>query len=99
MDEDMLTYLHIADVDRPDEPKEVYRLLDRELTVGMIIEKSQTEGYIPYEVISYTHKDKVFENRDLVEVYVKKHPMIKYEKNESLNSPLIDALNIFLLRS
>lgn len=77
MSEDMLTYLHLVDIDKPNEPKEVYRLLDRELTVGMIIEKSQTEGYIPYEVVSFSHKDKVFGNRDLFEVQIKKHPFVK----------------------
>lgn len=77
MSEDMLTYLHLVDIDKPNEPYEIYRLLDRELTVGMIIEKSQSEGYVPHEVISYTHKDKVFGDRDLYEVQIKKHPFIK----------------------
>jgi hypothetical protein len=77
MSEDMLTYLHLLDIDNPDKPAEVYRLLDRELSVGMIIEKSVTEGYIPYEVISYTHIDKVFGDKDLYQVKIKKHPFIK----------------------
>jgi hypothetical protein len=77
MSEDMLTYLHLLDIDNPDKSAEVYRLLDRELSVGMIIEKSVTEGYIPYEVISYTHIDKVFGDKDLYQVKIKKHPFVK----------------------
>ena len=37
--EDMLTYLHLFDIDNPNTPSETYRLMDRELTVGMIIER------------------------------------------------------------
>ena len=71
------TYLHLLDIDRPDKPAEVYRLLDRELSVGMIIERSVKEGYIPYEVISYTHTEKVFGDTKLYVVKIKKHPFIK----------------------
>ena len=73
----MLTYLHLLDIDSPDKPVEVYRLLDRELSVGMILERSVKEGYIPYEVISYTHTEKVFGDTKLYVVKIKKHPFIK----------------------
>ena len=87
MSEDLLTYLHLLDIDSPDKPVEVYRLLDRELSVGMIIERSVKEGYIPYEIISFTHKEKVFGDHDLCEVQIKKHPFIK--KIEDISEVLL----------
>jgi hypothetical protein len=72
----MLTYLHLKDIDNPAD-MEVYRLLDQELSVGLIIEKSVNEGHVPYEVISYKQISVVFENRGLFEVMIKKHPFVQ----------------------
>ena len=83
----MLTYLHLFDIDNPNTPSETYQLMDRELTVGMIIERPVKEGYIPYEIISFTHKEKVFGDHDLCEVQIKKHPFIKTHCDHIWNNP------------
>lgn len=73
----MLTYLHLIDVDNPSLPKEVYRLLDQPLEVGLILNRYVTEGYIPCEVVRFNLTSEVFESYNLYDVEIKKHPSVK----------------------
>lgn len=75
---DSLIYLHLVDIDdNTSKIFDTYRLLNRVLTRGMIIEQYCKEGYIPFEGIDFTFKEKVFVDKELYEVKIKKLPFVK----------------------
>lgn len=71
----MLTYVHYYD----EEGKflDHGRILDVEPTVGYVVERYCTEGFIPWEIIDIVPNGTVFNNKPLIKATVKIHPFVK----------------------